>query len=44
MHTLKAIVAAIIASLIGTLGVSCSTMGGSGMHHLADPPSVTAES
>jgi hypothetical protein len=43
MRTLKALVAVVLASLIGTLS-SCGTMGGGGMRYLADPPSVTAES
>ena len=42
MRTLKAIIIAILASLIGT-AASCSTMGGGGMRYLVDPAPVAAE-
>jgi hypothetical protein len=43
MRTFKAIVVALLASLIGTVA-SCSTMGGGGgMRYLVDPPSFAAE-
>ena len=41
MQTLKALVIAILASLIGT-AASCSTMVG-GMHYMAEPAPVAAE-
>jgi len=40
MRNFKAIVAALLLSLFGTLS-SCGTMGGGGMH-LADPPAGSA--
>jgi hypothetical protein len=42
MQTLKAIIVAVLASLIGTVA-SCSTMGGGGgMRYLVDPVPVTS--
>ena len=41
MRTLKAIVAALLVSLFGTLS-SCGTMGGGGMRYLVDPPASPA--
>jgi hypothetical protein len=37
MRILKALVAALLMGLFGTVS-SCGTMGGGGMRYLADPP------
>lgn len=37
VRTLKALVAALLMALIGTVS-SCGTMGGGGMRYLVDPP------
>jgi hypothetical protein len=42
MRALKAILAAILVGLFGTL-VSCGTMGGGGMRYLGDLPAATVE-
>jgi hypothetical protein len=41
MRTLKALLAALLMALIGTVA-SCGTMGGGGMRYLADPPAGAA--
>jgi len=43
MRILRAIVAAILATLVGA-AASCGTMGGGGMRYLAEPPTDAVES
>ena len=43
MQTLKAIVAVMVATLVGSVA-SCGTMGGGGMRYLAEPPAGAVES
>jgi len=42
MRLLKAIIAAVLATLVGA-AASCGTMGGGGMRYLAEPPTDAVE-